>query len=97
MNAAKLILVTTMLFGANIASGLDAENSFPQSCAQRDLQVLTLIEQRGATHTIPGQQVASEFLALLDARATCAREGAAAGLARYDSAVSTSEVSTARK
>ena len=69
-----------------------AETTMPSQCAARDVQVLTIIEQQGDAQAIPGDQVAAAFLALLDARQTCLREGAGAGLARYEAAIPTSEM-----
>ena len=93
----KLMLITTMLFAADITAGLAAEKTFPLQCATRDVEVLTLIEQHGAAQTLPSEQLAAAFVNLLDARATCAKDGAGAGLARYEAALSPGEVSAARK
>jgi len=51
-----------------------------------------IIEQQGDAQAIPGDQVAAAFVALLDARQACLREGAGAGLARYEAAIPTSEM-----
>ena len=93
----NLILATAMLFAANVTGGVAAENPFPLQCAARDAEMLTLIEQNGTAQTMPGEQVASAFLRLMDARSACRTEGAGAGLARYEAVFPTSEVSASRK
>ena len=71
---------------------ISAAETMPSQCAARDVEVLTIIEQQGDAQAIPGDQVAAAFIALLDARQTCLREGAGAGLARYEAAIPTSEM-----
>ena len=97
MSIKKLMLIATMLFATDVTAGMAAEKTFPLQCASRDVEVLMLIEQHGAAQTLPSEQLAAAFVNLLDARATCAREGAGAGLARYEAAFTTGEVSAARK
>ena len=85
--ASALLLVL-----AGVGTPSAAETTMPSQCAARDVQLLTIIEQQGDAQAIPGDQVAAAFLALLDARQTCLREGAGAGLARYEAAIPTSEI-----
>ena len=81
-----------LLVLAGVGTSSAAETTMPLQCAARDVQVLMTIEQQGDAQAIPGDQVAAAFLALLDARQTCLREGAGAGLARYEAAIPTSEM-----
>jgi len=91
------IACATMLFLAGVGTCSAAEKTFPLQCASRDADVLTLIEQHAAAETLPAEQLASAFVNLLEARATCAKEGAGAGLARYEAALAPGEVSAASK
>ena len=65
-------------------------DGYPMRCSC--VQLLTIIKQQGDAQAMPADQVAAAFFALLDARQTCLREGAGAGLARYEAAVPTSEM-----
>jgi hypothetical protein len=60
---------------------------FTVTCARRDLEALTLIEQRGQARDLPGTRLHEASLTVLDARRTCAAGGEAEALALYDSAM----------
>ena len=81
-----------LLVLAGVGTSSAAETTMPLQCAARDAQVFMIIEQQGEAEAIPSDQIAAAFVALLDARQTCLREGAGAGLARYEAAIPTSEM-----
>ena len=81
-----------LLLLAGVSTSSAADTTMPLQCAARDAQVLMIIEQQADAQAIPSDQVAAAFVALLDARETCLREGAGAGLARYEAAIPASEM-----
>jgi hypothetical protein len=84
-----------VFFVASSAVCSATSSTFPLQCAERDVQVLTLIEERA--QSVSGDQVAAAFFRLVEARQTCVRDGVGAGLARYEGILPTpTEVSATR-
>ena len=81
---------------ATIALASAAER-FPIECALRDVQVLTQLEQAGEIAGPNADHVGKAFLTMLEARAVCAQQRVAEGLALYDGAFTASLASTVQK
>jgi hypothetical protein len=62
-----------------------ATQDHPVECAQRDVQLVTQLEQIGEAQSLPGEIMFEAFMTLLRARAACSQGRVAAGLALYDS------------
>jgi hypothetical protein len=60
----------------------------PKLCAQRDLEVVILIEDHGAANDVAPERLAKAFLAQLDARAACSKSHVPEGIALYDNIIS---------
>ena len=67
-----------------------AAQDHPVECAQRDVQLVTQLEQVGEAQTLPGEIMFEAFVTMLRARAACSEGRVAAGLALYDSIFKTS-------
>ena len=67
-----------------------AAQDHPVECAQRDVEVVTQLEQVGEAQTVPGEIMFEAFMTVLRARAACSQGRVAAGLALYDSVFKTS-------
>jgi hypothetical protein len=67
-----------------------AAQDHPVECAQRDVQLVTQLEQVGEAQTVPGEIMFEAFMTVLRARAACSQGRVAAGLALYDSVFKTS-------
>ena len=64
--------------------------TYPIECAQRDVQVVTHLEQYGEAQTVPGEILYEAFWLLTRARQVCSEGRAVAALALYDSIFKTS-------
>jgi hypothetical protein len=67
-----------------------AAQSYPLECAQRDVQVVTQMEQYGEAQSVPGEILYEAFLTLTRSRQACSQGRVAAGLALCDSIFKTS-------
>ena len=67
-----------------------AAQSYPLECAQRDVQVVTQMEQYGEAQSVPGEILYEAFMILTRSRQACSQGRVAAGLALYDSIFKTS-------
>ena len=67
-----------------------ATQDHPVECAQRDVQLVTQLEQIGEAQSVPGEIMFEAFMTVLRARAACSQGRVAAGLALYDSVFKTS-------
>lgn len=67
-----------------------AAQDHPVECAQRDVQLVTQLEQVGEAQTVPGEIMFEAFMTVLRARAACSQGRVTAGLALYDSVFKTS-------
>jgi hypothetical protein len=65
-------------------TGALAEN-FPLACAQRDVQLVTQIEQHGDAQDVPGEILYEAYWTMKRAREACYEGRVAVGLALYDS------------
>ena len=77
-----------LLFASAVMSA--AAQDYPVECAQRDVQLVTQLEQVGEAQTVPGEIMFEAFMTVLRARAACSQGRVAAGLALYDSVFKTS-------
>ena len=79
---------------AGIALLLGMNNAIAQAtsdearCAARDLEVVIVIEDRGAANDVAAEQLAKAGLAQLDARAVCFKGRVTEGVALYDEIIS---------
>jgi len=73
-----------------------AAQDHPVECAQRDVQLVTQLEQVGEAQTVPGEIMFEAFMTVMRARRACAQGRVALGLALYDSIFRTSLVSQMR-
>jgi hypothetical protein len=67
-----------------------AAQTFPVVCAQRDVQLVTQLEQIGEAQTVPGEIVYEAFRVLTRARRACKEGRVELALALYDSIFTTS-------
>jgi hypothetical protein len=65
------------------AFGADEFATSPQ-CAARDLQILTIMEERGDATVVPHEQLRAEMFVLQEARGLCALHLIPEALAVYD-------------
>jgi len=75
-------LFATMLAGLP-TGGADADETI-LPCIQRDLQLVTLVEESGAANVVRGQILADAVLAMVDARKLCLERPVGESLAQYD-------------
>src|SRR3954465_13897207 len=75
-------LLASMLAGLP-AGGADADKSI-LPCVQRDLELITLIEENGAAEAVHGPILADAMLAMVDARKSCLEGRVDVSLAQYD-------------
>jgi hypothetical protein len=73
-----------------------AAQDYPVECAQRDVQVVTQIEQIGEAQTVAGEIMFEAFMIVMRARRACSQGRVAVGLALYDSVFKTSLVDQMR-
>jgi hypothetical protein len=67
-----------------------AAQSYPVVCAQRDVQLVTQLEQAGEAQNLPGEILYEAFRVLTRARRACSQGRVAVGLALYDTIFKTS-------
>jgi hypothetical protein len=67
-----------------------AAQSYPVVCAQRDVQLVTQLEQTGEAQSVPGEILYEAFQVLTRARKACAQGRVELALAIYDSIFKTS-------
>jgi hypothetical protein len=75
-------LFALVLVGSSAGGAGANETILP--CLQRDIQLLTLVEERGNTNAAPGQVLADAMLAMMDARRACLGGRVGDALAQYD-------------
>ena len=59
--------------------------TYPVECAQRDVQLVTQMEQYGEAQSVPGDVLYEAFRTLTRSRQICSEGRVAVGLALYDS------------
>jgi hypothetical protein len=65
-------------------AGATAE-TFPLECAQRDVQLVTQMEQHGEAQDVPGEILYEAYWTMKRAREACYQGRTTVGLALYDS------------
>jgi hypothetical protein len=69
------VAVTALLVFAPAMIPSAAAQTYPQECAQRDVQVVTQMERYGEAQSVPGEILYEAFLALTRARQAAQRVG----------------------
>src|SRR5262245_49335476 len=85
--AVALVVVAAAMTPAMTWAG---GQTFPLECAQRDVQLVTQMEQYGEAQSVPGELLYEAFWTMKRARDACAEGRVMAGLALYDSIFKTS-------
>jgi hypothetical protein len=83
--AAKAITLIVLALAAQ--AGADQAVSFSPVCAARDLEAVTLIEQRGQGEDMASERVANAAFTMILAREVCAEGRVEEALALYDSII----------
>src|SRR5262245_23769826 len=78
-----LLVGGTAMLAAGSAGAL--AQSFPLECAQRDVQLVTQMEQHGQAQDVPGEILYEAYWTMKRAREACYEGRVVAGLALYDS------------
>jgi hypothetical protein len=78
------IVVVGIALVVSWPSGAGAQ-TYPLECAQRDVQVLTQMEQHGNAQDVPGDILFEAFWTMKRARDACYQGRVVVGLALYDS------------
>jgi len=78
-----LLGVMFMLF-ANGVRADDDSNVIPAVCAEREIAVITLIEDHAAEDDTLPEKLTEAYFAMLEARATCYAERVTRAVAGYD-------------
>jgi hypothetical protein len=86
---AALLAITAFSVTASLVSAARAQ-TYPIECAQRDVQVVTQLEQYGEAQAVSGEILYEAFWTLTRARQVCADGRVVAALALYDSIFKTS-------
>jgi hypothetical protein len=81
--------VALLVFAFSVIPAAAAQN-YPLECAQRDVQVVTQMEQYGEAQSVPADILYEAFMILTRSRQACTQGRVAAGLALYDSIFRTS-------
>jgi hypothetical protein len=84
-----VVAVFALLACASSATPAAAQN-YPVVCAQRDVQLVTQLEQIGEAQTVPGEILYEAFRVLTRARKACKEGRLELALALYDSIFTTS-------
>ena len=84
-----VVAVFALLVSASFAIPAAAQ-SYPVVCAQRDVQLVTQLEQIGEAQTVPGEILYEAFRVLTRARKACKQGRVGLALALYDSIFKTS-------
>jgi hypothetical protein len=89
IKSAALLAIAAVSVIAPSATPARAQ-TYPIECAQRDVQVVTQLEQYGEAQAAPGEILYEAFWILTRARQVCSEGRAVAALALYDSIFKTS-------
>jgi hypothetical protein len=84
-----VVAVSALLVSASFAIPAAAQ-SYPVVCAQRDVQLVTQLEQIGEAQAVPGEILYEAFRVLTRARRACKQGRVELALALYDSIFKTS-------
>lgn len=96
MQPIKPVIAAFALAAFASAATPAAAQDHPVECAQRDVQLVTQIEQIGEAQSVPGEIMFEAFMTVMRARKACAQGRVAVALALYDSIFRTSLVSQMR-
>ena len=72
-----------LMFALN-AAAQDGGAIIPRICADREIAVITLIDDHAEIEDLPAEQISNAFLALLHARAACYAGQTSQAVAQYD-------------
>ena len=100
MTARALVALAAAVLTCAAASPAAAEeqaDSFPTSCALREIKVITLVEQHGEAQDLPSDRLLDAALTMLRARSICAEGRVRDALALYDGILNIGPVVTMRK
>jgi hypothetical protein len=84
---AKTDLVQSQLAKLAASGNAVAAESSKHDCADRDIKLVTAIEDAGEARTMPNEKLGEAFAMLLEARGLCSTGRVAEALAVYDSIV----------
>lgn len=85
-NLWKALILTASIgaIGAIAATAGEPNRAFARKCAERDLQVVTAIEDRGRAGDVAAETLGQAGLARIRAQETCLQGRVGAALATYD-------------
>jgi len=75
---------TVAAIGVCVMANIAAAGSFTRGCAARDLQLLTVIEEREIAGTVPGDKLSEALIEMMHARIVCHEGRVLDALAIYD-------------
>jgi hypothetical protein len=84
-----VVAMLALLVCASSVTPAAAQN-YPVVCAQRDVQLVTQLEQIGEAQSVPGEILYEAFRVLTRARRACSQGRVELALALYDSIFKTS-------
>ena len=90
MKSIRHAVVTLPLLVFNGPTSVAVAQTYPLECAQRDVEVVTQLEQYGEAQAVPGEILGEAFFRLQHAREACSHGRVVVGLAVYDSIFKTS-------
>jgi len=98
----KALLCGSFLTGAYLASTMAAKTQvqtghFARECALKEIKVITLIEDHGATEDLPADQLHNAVLMQLRARSACYEGRIEQALALYDSILDLGPIASAKR
>ena len=82
LNCSVHAALAALCLGTTIDSTI--AGSFTRGCAARDLQILTLIEERESTNAISAEKLSDAMFMMMDARMICHEGREADALTMYD-------------
>jgi hypothetical protein len=82
--AAAAALIGWQLFYPLNAAAEESRPILARICADREITVLTLIEDHGDIEDLPAEEISEAFIALLEARAICYAGETTQAVGQYD-------------
>ena len=80
----RLIPCIVAVIGVSVMTQAAAAGSFTRGCAARDLQLLTVIEEREVTGSVPAEILSDALIEMMHARIVCHYGRVLDALAIYD-------------
>jgi hypothetical protein len=77
-------IIAWQLYDPQNATAEENRLIFARICADREIIILTLIEDHGDIEDLPADKISEAYMALLRARATCYAGGTDQAVAQYD-------------